>query len=91
MRQVSARRRRRDAIYSSRRLEVYERSEGLCEARVSMYCSGRCEQIHHVAGRGGDDPHRLDNLLGVCYPCHRWIETHPLEAKREGFSRSKLT
>jgi 5-methylcytosine-specific restriction endonuclease McrA len=76
IRPVSPRKRRRDAGYAQARRQVFERAEGLCEARCAPSCSGRCEQVHHRAGRGGVDPHRLDNLVGVCQACHMFIEAH---------------
>lgn len=84
MKPVSAKRRRRDAVYPDRRVDVYERADGRCEAMTGPRCTGRCEQVHHLAGRGGPDPHRLDNLLGVCHPCHRWIEENRTEAYELG-------
>ena len=73
---VSKRRRQRDAGYGAAREAVFERARGLCEANVSPLCRRACEQVHHKAGRGGADPHALSNLLGVCAPCHGWIEQH---------------
>jgi 5-methylcytosine-specific restriction endonuclease McrA len=87
----SSKRRARDAVYPERRLAVYERSNGRCEALVAPACTGRCEHVHHVAGRGGSDPHRLENLLGVCVPCHDRIHGNPAEAMRLGFLRSRHT
>lgn len=82
---VSAKRRKRDAVYQQRRAEVFERAGGRCEARIHHDgCTGRCEQVHHLAGRGGPDPHRLDNLLGVCGPCHHFIHVEPAAAMRAG-------
>lgn len=81
---VSKRRRKRDAGYAVARLEVFERAHGLCEANVSASCTRRCEQVHHKAGRGGDDPHALGNLLGVCLPCHEWIERNRAAAYEAG-------
>lgn len=88
---VSDARRRRDAGYQAARGAVWERSGGRCEAHADLTsCTGRCEQVHHIAGRGGVDPHRQGNLLGVCDPCHRWIEGHPQQAMERGWIRSRL-
>jgi hypothetical protein len=81
---------RRDAVYPQRRREVYERADGLCEARASSGCSGRCEQVHHVGGRVGPDPHRLDNLLGVCASCHETIHRFPAWSRDRGLMTSRL-
>ena len=81
---VSSKRRKRDAGYGAAREQVFERARGLCEANVAADCTRRCEQVHHKRGRGGDDPHSLTNLLGVCLPCHEWIERHRDAAYRLG-------
>lgn len=85
MRGVSARRRRRDAVYGERRWQVWERSGGVCE-----WClAGACEQVHHVAGRGGSDPHRLSNLVGLCASCHERVHREPEWARSVGLMRSR--
>ena len=85
MKAVSDRRRRRDAVYPQRRVEVWERAGGVCE-----YCrAAACEQVHHLAGRGGSDPHRLSNLIGLCDPCHRRAHGEPEWARQVGLMRSR--
>ena len=83
VRQVSARRRRRDAGYPSSRRQVYERADGMCEARTPV-CVGGGHQVHHIAGRGGPEPHRPDNLKLCCAPCHEWIHANPEESYERG-------
>ena len=85
---VSARRRKRDAVYADRRKAAFERSGGLCEACVKDWaadCDGRAAEIHHIAGRGGSDPHRLDNLLAVSSEHHRRIHAEPALSYSLGF------
>lgn len=89
IRPVSDRRRRRDRDYPQARMQVWERAEGRCEAVASQACTGRCEQVHHVAGRDGPDPHRLDLLLGVCAPCHQHIHRHVIESFSRGWMRRR--
>lgn len=84
LRSVSAKRRKRDANYGQRRQQVWDRAGGRCEAGVAPGCTTRCEQVHHKAGRGGSDPHNLGNLLGVCLPCHEWIERNRAAAYELG-------
>lgn len=85
MKAVSDKRRKRDAVYAKRRLKVYERANGLCE-----FCrAAACEQVHHIAGRGGPDPHRLDNLVGLCAGCHRDAHANPAWAREVGLMRSR--
>ena len=91
MRPISDRRRKRDAAYRWSREEVYERAGGRCEVIATTDCTLRAEQVHHIAGRGGPDPHRLDNLLGVCAPCHAYIHAHPEEARTRGWMVSRHT
>lgn len=89
IRAVSARRRRRDAAYAAARRKVYDRAHDVCEAR----CTHRCEivgtEVHHIAGRGGPDPHRLDNLLLCCAHCHRFIHDQPALAYERGWMRRR--
>jgi len=85
VRAVSDRRRKRDAVYPQRRIEVWERAGGVCE-----YCrAAACEQVHHLAGRGGADPHRLSNLIGLCAGCHARAHGEPEWARQVGLMRSR--
>lgn len=89
---ISARRRKRDAVYQAARDYVMDRSRGACEAPVHADgCSGRVEQVHHIAGRGGPDPHHVENLLGLSAACHARAHAEPLWARRWGLSRSRHT
>jgi 5-methylcytosine-specific restriction endonuclease McrA len=81
---VSDRRRKRDAVYPARRQQVFERGGGMCE-----HCGGAMSEVHHIAGRGGDDPHRLDNLAGLCSACHRRAHAEPEWARQVGLMRSR--
>lgn len=85
MRAVSDRRRRRDAVYPERRRQVWERGGGVCE-----HCLVRpMGEVHHVAGRGGPDPHRLENLKGLCAGCHQRAHLEPEWALGVGLARSR--
>ena len=87
MKAVSDRRRKRDAVYGQRRVEVFEREGGLCQCcrRRVMEC------VHHIAGRGGPNPHRLENLAGLCDGCHRRVHAEPEWARSVGLMRSRHT
>ena len=89
MRAVSDKRRKRDAVYPDRRRQVFERGDGVCE-----HCrSAAMGSVHHVEGRvaaRGVDPHRLDNLIGLCEPCHRRAHAEPEWARSVGLMRSRL-
>jgi len=84
---VSARRQQRDAIYEQRRMQVAARARGRCEFIDPEY--GRCRtamtDVHHLAGRGGPDPHRLANLVGLCRTHHEFIESHRSWAYEHGW------
>lgn len=90
MRPYSEHRRKRDKVYAERREQVWERSGGVCEAMQSHVCTGWVECVHHIAGRGGDDPHHLNNLLGLCNGCHDYIHANPQWAKKKGWLTSRL-
>lgn len=79
----------RDKPYPAARLAVFERADGQCEMRVSNNCSGRCEQVHHLAGRGGAFPHDLGNLAGCCRFCHEWVHRNPAAARELGWMRTR--
>ena len=85
MKAVSAKRRKRDAVYNERRRQAYERADGACEA-LGPDCVGVAHDTHHIAGRLGEDPHRLSNLKVVCDPCHRTIHAYPEWAYARGHS-----
>ena len=85
MKAVSDKRRKRDGIYATRRVEVWERGNGMCE-----FCHmAAMTDVHHIAGRGGPDPHRLDNLIGLCAACHRRAHAEPEWARSVGLMRSR--
>jgi 5-methylcytosine-specific restriction endonuclease McrA len=86
VRAVSDRRRKRDAVYPARRVEVWERGNGVCE-----HCrNAAMGSVHHIEGRLGPDPHRLSNLIGLCEPCHRRSHAEPLWARSVGLMRTRL-
>jgi len=85
VRAVSDRRRKRDAVYPKRREEVWERGNGMCE-----FCDFRVmTDVHHIAGRGGSDPHRLENLIGLCRECHEKAHAMPEWARKFGLMRTR--
>lgn len=60
-----------------------------CEAKL-VGCTGISTDVHHKAGRVGENYLKIGTWLAVCRSCHRWIEDNPLEAKELGFSQSRL-
>ena len=85
VRRQSARRRRRDAVYPAARKQVFSRAEGMCEAQAIWACERSGHQVHHIAGRGGRDPHNPANLLLVCAPCHAHIHHNPALSYERGW------
>lgn len=62
---------------------VLDRAHGRCEARLEG-CTGTAVEVHHVRmrSRGGQDV--PSNAVAVCWPCHRYLHTHPEEAEGLG-------
>ena len=81
----SKRRLKRDARYQSARRGVFERAGGRCELMITPECTGRCEQVHHKAGRNVPDPHRLELLIGCCLHCHTYLHSHVAESYERGW------
>lgn len=91
MRPVSKKRQRRDRKYPKQRERVHERAGGTCEFvwPSGTKCHYRMTDVHHLAGRGGADPHRLDNLTGLCREHHEFVHRHPQWAYDHGYMRSR--
>lgn len=62
-----------------------------CQAHIKGICDFMPTEVHHRAGRTGALLTDVSKFLGVCMPCHRWIELHPKEAKEHGYSLSRLS
>lgn len=60
-----------------------------CQAQLPG-CMGKCDQIHHKKGKIGELYLDTKYWLALDFNCHRWIEEHPEEAKKLGFSESRL-
>jgi len=67
---------------------VDARSGGGCEC--GRGCGLRANVHHHVAGRGGANPHHPDNLLHLADSCHRWVHDHPEESYDIGLMRRRV-
>jgi hypothetical protein len=72
-------------IYRKNRL-VYLKEHPKCEV-----CGiNKADQIHHKAGRVGDDLTDPKNFLAVDDKCHVRIELNPIWAKDNGYSVNRL-
>ena len=87
---VSKRRRKRDASYNDARDYVHARGEGICEASTyGIACGQSMSDVHHIAGRGGPDPHNLANLIGLCWWHHRKVHAEPEWARETGLMATR--
>ena len=85
---VSKKRRVEIDKYSQLR-EAFLLAKPHCEAKLQG-CSGSSSDVHHKAGRVGDNYLKIGTWLSVCRSCHRFIEDNPDAAKELGFSESRL-
>jgi hypothetical protein len=74
--------------YSKKR-ELFLIANPICQAKL-VGCTGKATDIHHTAGRTGDNYLKISTWLAACRSCHSWIELNPTEAKEMGFSQSRL-
>ena len=73
----------------SRLRDAFITAKSKCEAKL-VGCTGNSTDVHHKAGRVGDNYLKIGTWLAVCRTCHSWIETNPEAAKDLGFSQSRL-
>ena len=85
---VSAKRRVEMDEYSKKRLAFLTLHVN-CQAKL-VGCTSKASDVHHKAGRVGDNYLKMSTWLAVCRNCHQWIETNPEEAKELQFSESRL-
>jgi tRNA G10 N-methylase Trm11 len=52
-------------------------------------CTGKAQGLHHKQKRTPSNFKTESNLLRACNSCNLWVEMHPLEAIKKGFSISK--
>lgn len=41
-------------------------------------CKNKAIDVHHIYGRGGDDPNRIENLIALCRKCHEMAHKEEL-------------
>ncbi len=71
---------------------VVARSGGLCECMGigNEGCGQRGEVFHHIAGRGGANPHHPDNILHATRRCHVDAHDHPERSYERGVMRKRV-
>jgi len=74
--------------YSTLR-EAFLVAKPKCEAKL-VGCTGISTDVHHKAGRVGENYLKIGTWLAVCRSCHRWIEDNPEAAKELNLSQSRL-
>ena len=85
---VSAKRRVEMDEYSKKRVAFLTLHTN-CQAKL-VGCMGKASDVHHKAGRVGDNYLKISTWLAVCRTCHTWIENNPEEAKELGHSESRF-
>ena len=79
------------ALDRTLRSELARRSQGRCEARWAVSCSGHGEHAHHLLRRSQGGQDALDNLAHVCAHCHAAIHANPERAYERGLLRRRTT
>lgn len=85
---VSTKRRVEMDEYSKKRL-AFLALHVTCQAKL-VGCTGSSTDVHHMAGRVGDNYLNISKWLALCRNCHSWVENNPEEAKELGLSESRL-
>jgi len=60
-----------------------------CKAKLQK-CTAKATDVHHKAGRIGENYLKIGTWLAVCRNCHRWITENSKEAIELGLSSSRL-
>jgi len=67
-----------------------KRDKFLKENPKCWKCGKEGTTLHHAKGRVGDNLTDVSTFVALCLPCHTWVEEHPLEAKKLGYSKNRL-
>ncbi len=85
---LSSRRRTDMDEYSKKRM-LFLIANPVCQAKL-VGCTGTATDVHHTAGRVGDNYLNMSKWKALCRNCHQWVETNPDEAKELGLSENRL-
>lgn len=88
--QFSKKRAAQNQQYSKARKEFLTENP-ICQVRSLPGCDYYASEIHHKAGRVGDNLTDKSNFLATCRYCHQKIELNPEWARKREFSISRLT
>ena len=86
---ISVKKQKQDGEYSKLR-KLYLESHLFCEAKLPGICTLEATDIHHKAGRIGENYLKVSEWLAVCRSCHKFIEENPIIAKELNFSKNRL-
>jgi hypothetical protein len=75
--------------YSKKRM-LFLIANPVCQAKL-VECTGEATDVHHTAGRVGDNYLNMSKWRALCRNCHTWAENNPEEAKELGLSENRLT
>lgn len=89
IRRKSKKLRKKDEVWGEVRQIVLARDKFQCVAKISQYCSGNGEHIHHLLRRSAGGSHDPENLISLCAACHGWVHNHPAESRQRGWLASR--
>lgn len=87
MRTRSVKRAKQERLYSKIRKAFLEENP-VCHVEC---CESDSIEVHHMKGRIGALLTDVTYFLAVCRAHHNLIESHPAEAKKRGYSLSRLS
>lgn len=67
--------------------DEYMREHPICE---HPDCNHPATDLHHAAGRHGNNLIDVGKFRALCRDCHRWVEENPTAAKELGLSLNRL-
>lgn len=88
VKKISDKRKTENEIYSRLR-EEFLKLNPECEVKMCGICTKVSTTAHHMKGRG-ILLNETKYWLSACLPCHQYVELHPIEAMKKGFSISRL-
>jgi hypothetical protein len=80
----------RDSKYMKIRNQFLSENE-YCLGKINTDCTYLATEVHHGKGKIGELYFDTKFFIPLCPSCHRYIEVHPVEAKKLGFSFDRLT
>lgn len=61
----------------------------LCRRCDTLGVTRPADHWHHLLPRSAGGPNTAENLIPVCFTCHRWIHDHPAASYEAGWLRSR--